>query len=48
MDFYIVLARAGKRVYRRRARTAVFGNFQKINKEEAKQWFIEQLGGTVL
>jgi ribosomal protein L5 len=27
MDFYIVLARAGKRVYRRKARAAVFGNF---------------------
>lgn len=48
MDFYVVLARAGKRVARRKSRTGVFGNFQKINKEEAKQWFIEKLGGTVL
>ena len=48
MDFYVVLARAGKRVQRRRSRTARFGNFQKINKEEAKQWFVEKLGGTVL
>ena len=48
MDFYVVLARAGKRVGRRRARTGPFGNFQKISKEEAKQWFVEKLGGTVL
>jgi len=48
MDFYVVLARAGKRVTRRRARSSTFGNFQKISKEESKQWFIERLGGTVL
>ena len=48
MDFYVVLARAGKRVARRRSRTSKFGNFQRISKEEAKQWFVEQLGGTVL
>ena len=27
MDFYVVLARPGKRVTRRRARTSTFGNF---------------------
>jgi large subunit ribosomal protein L11e len=48
MDFYVVLARAGKRVQRRRARTGIFGNFQRISKEESKQWFVEKLGGTVL
>ena len=48
MDFYVVLARPGKRVTRRKSRHSTFGNFQKINKEEAKQWFIEKLGGTVL
>ena len=48
MDFYVVLARAGKRGTRRRARTGTFGNFQRISKEEAKQWFVEKLGGTVL
>ena len=48
MDFYVVLARPGKRVARRKARRGVFGNFQKISKEESKQWFIEKLGGTVL
>ena len=48
MDFYVVLARAGKRVARRKSRTGPFGNFQKISKEESKQWFIEKLGGTIL
>ena len=48
MDFYVVLARAGKRVQRRKSRRTHIGNFQKISKEEAKQWFIERLGGTVL
>ena len=48
MDFYDVLARAGKRVTRRRARTGNFVNFQRISKEESKQWFVEKLGGTVL
>jgi hypothetical protein len=48
MDFYVVLARAGKRVMRRKSKNSTFGNFQKISKEESKQWFIEKLGGTVL
>jgi len=48
MDFYVVLARPGKRVCRRKARRGAFGNFQKISKEESKQWFIEKLGGTIL
>jgi large subunit ribosomal protein L11e len=48
MDFYVVLARAGKRIQRRKNKRGVFGKFQKISKEEAKQWFIEKLGGTVL
>ena len=48
MDFYVVLGRAGKRVQRRKSRTAKFGNFQKISTDEAKQWFIEKLGGTIL
>ena len=48
MDFYVVLARAGKRIQRRKNKRGVFGKFQKISKEESKQWFIEKLGGTVL
>ena len=48
MDFYVVLARPGKRVVERKIKRRSFGNFQKISKEEAKQWFIEKLGGTVI
>merc|ERR1712178_548072 len=48
LDFYIILTRAGKRVSKRRARTNRFGQFQRISKEESKQWFIETLGGSVL
>merc|ERR1711981_1444359 len=48
MDFYVVLARAGKRVSRRRARTNRFGKFQRVSGEDAKQWFVEKYGGNVL
>merc|ERR1711935_240454 len=48
MDFYVVLKRSGDRVAKRRRQSSRVGGFQKISKEEAKQWFIEKLGGTVL
>ena len=48
MDFYVVLARAGKRVSKRRARTGTFGKFQRVTAEDAKNWFIEKYGGNVL
>merc|ERR1719311_2055341 len=48
MDFYVVLARAGKRVAKRRQRTNRFGKFQKITAEDAKQWFVEKYGGNVI
>ena len=48
MDFYVILARPGKRVSKRRQRTSRVGKFQRITKEEAKQWFIEKMGGTIL
>merc|ERR1712110_504781 len=48
MDFYIVLCRAGKRVAKRRARSNRFGKFQRVTKDDAKLWFIEKLGGTIL
>ena len=48
MDFYIVLARPGKRVSERKIKRRVYGKYQQISKEESKQWFIEKLGGTVL
>jgi large subunit ribosomal protein L11e len=48
MDFYVVLGRAGKRVGTRRNKTGRVGKFQRVSKEEAKQWFVEQIGGHVL
>merc|ERR1712039_827621 len=36
MDFYIVLARPGKRVSKRRAKTNRFGKFQRVTKDDAK------------
>merc|ERR1712139_740029 len=40
MDFYVVLARCGKRVGTRRARKSRLGKFNRITGEDAKQWFI--------
>lgn len=48
MDFYVVLTKAGKRVGSRRNKTGRVGKFQRVSKEEAKMWFIEKCGGTVL
>merc|ERR1712109_377307 len=48
MDFYVVLARPGKRVSKRRAKTNRFGKFQRVTKDDAKLWFIENLGGSIL
>merc|ERR1711997_245308 len=48
MDFYVVLTRAGKRVSKRRQRTSTFGKFQRVTQDEAKLWFIEKFGGSIL
>ena len=48
MDFTIVLKRAGNRVTTRRARNTRMGKFQKVTRDDAKLWFIETLGGTIL
>ena len=48
MEFYVVLGRAGKRVARRKHGRARFGKFQRISKDEAKQWFTEKMAGTIL
>merc|ERR1711966_85052 len=45
MDFYVVLARAGKRVARRRAQRNIFGKFQRITADDARDWFIQKYGG---
>ena len=41
MDFFNALARIGKRVLRRKRQRSRLGNFKKVNKEDAKNWFIE-------
>ena len=48
MDFYVVLCRSGKRVAKRRGRKNRFGKFQRVAKDDAKLWFIEKLGGSIL
>jgi len=48
MDFYIVLKRTGNRVAKRRAKKNRVGKFQMVTKDDAKLWFIERLGGSIL
>ena len=48
MDFTIVLKRPGDRVAHRRARKNRVGKFQRVHMDDAKLWFIEELGGTIL
>ena len=48
MDFFTVLARKGKRVARRKHQRSRIGNFQKVTREDAKNWFKEKLSGTIL
>ena len=48
MDFFTVLARKGKRVARRKHQRSRIGNFQKVTKEDAKNWFKEKLSGTII
>merc|ERR1712060_613043 len=48
MDFYVVLKRSGNRVAKRRAKTNRIGKFQRVTKDDAKLWFIEKLGGSIL
>jgi large subunit ribosomal protein L11e len=48
MDFFTVLARRGKRVCQRKHQKSRIGNFQKVSRDDAKKWFTEKLGGTIL
>ena len=48
MDFYVVLKRPGMRVARRKRARSKIGNFQKISKEEAQQWFKSAFDGTLI
>jgi len=47
MDFYIVLARPGFRVAKKKRGYGKIGNKHKISKEAAQAWFKQQFGGTV-
>lgn len=48
MDFTVVLKRPGDRVAHRRAKQNRLGKFQRVTQDDAKLWFIENLGGTIL
>ena len=48
MGFFTVLARKGKRVARRKHQRSRLGNFKKVTKEDAKNWFKEKLNGTII
>lgn len=48
MDFTICLKRPGDRVAKRKGRKAKVGKFQRVTTDDAKLWFIETLGGTIL
>merc|ERR1712166_147831 len=48
MDFTICLKRPGDRVAQRRSRKCRVGKFQRVGMDDAKLWFIEELGGTIL
>eukprot|EP01015_Nassula_variabilis_P029398 TRINITY_DN629_c0_g1_i4.p2 TRINITY_DN629_c0_g1~~TRINITY_DN629_c0_g1_i4.p2 ORF type:complete len:208 (+),score=73.83 TRINITY_DN629_c0_g1_i4:78-701(+) len=48
MDFYVVLGRAGRRVANRKHASGRLGNFQKVTREEAQQWFIQKFEGLLL
>ncbi len=48
MNFFVNLVRAGKRVHGRKIKKGPIGKFQRVSAEEAKQWFVEKMGGTVL
>lgn len=48
MDFYVVLSRKGNRVATRKHSRGNVGKFQRVSKDDAKLWFIETMGGTIL
>ena len=48
MDFTICLKRPGDRVSKRKGRQNRVGKFQRVTRDDAKLWFIETLGGTIL
>ena len=45
MDFYVVLARPGFRVARRKHKTGRIGAQHRISKLDSQKWFIEKFEG---
>ena len=48
MDFYVVLARPGLHVSKRKYRPGRIGKAQKISKDEAIGWFKQKYEGLVM
>ena len=48
MDFYVILARPGGRVSKKKHCRGRLGKYQKVTKEDAKQWFTEKCAGTII
>mmetsp|Transcript_37063 Transcript_37063/g.92985 ORF Transcript_37063/g.92985 Transcript_37063/m.92985 type:complete len:181 (+) Transcript_37063:61-603(+) len=48
LDFYVVLERPGNRVNRRKRCRNHIGPRQRVNKEDAKQWFVQTFDGVIL
>mmetsp|Transcript_47998 Transcript_47998/g.55314 ORF Transcript_47998/g.55314 Transcript_47998/m.55314 type:complete len:181 (+) Transcript_47998:59-601(+) len=48
MDFFIVLERPGGRVAKRKRARGRLGNFQRVTKQESKQWFVSTFDGQIL
>ena len=47
MDFYVVLARPGFRVARRKHKTARIGAPHRITKSDSQKWFKEKFEGVI-
>lgn len=48
MDFYVVLKRPGNRIAKKKRKRGRVGNFQKVTKQEAQDWFKSTYEGTLL
>ena len=48
MDFYVVMARPGARVARRKCKTARVGFSHKVKKEDTQAWFKQRFDGIIL
>jgi large subunit ribosomal protein L11e len=48
MNFYVVLARPGGRISRRKIRTSKIGVSHKVGQEESQEWFKKRFDGIIL